>query len=103
MGAVYKAKSAKDGGWYAIKIVPRRNVMNLTAVAEKVKALKQVRHPRVSALVNIGAAGDKVYLVWPYLEGGAETRRPAEEARQVPAAAGRPDRPASGVGLAALP
>ncbi len=70
MGAVYKAKSAKDGGWYAIKIVPRRNVMNLTSVAEKVKALKQVRHPRVSALVNIGAAGDKIYLVWPYLEGG---------------------------------
>ncbi len=70
MGPVYKAKSAKDGGWYAIKIVPRRNVMNLASVAEKVKALKQVRHPRVSALVNIGASGDKIYLVWPYLEGG---------------------------------
>ncbi len=70
MGAVYKAKSAKDGGWYAIKVVPRRSVMNLASVAEKVKALKQVRHPRVSALVNIGASGDKIYLVWPYLEGG---------------------------------
>ncbi len=70
MGAVYKAKSAKDGGWYAIKLVPRRSVMNLTSVAEKVKALKQVRHPRVSALVNIGASGDTIYLVWPYLEGG---------------------------------
>jgi serine/threonine protein kinase len=70
MGAVYKARSSKDGGWYAIKIVPRRNVVNLTQVAEKVKALKQVRHPRVSALVNIGAAGERIYLVWPYIEGG---------------------------------
>ncbi|HVS40310.1 MAG TPA: protein kinase [Gemmataceae bacterium] len=70
MGPVYKAKSKKDGGWYAVKIVPRRNVMNLGTVAEKVKALKRVRHPRVSALVNIGASGDKIYLVWPYLEGG---------------------------------
>ena len=70
MGAVYKAKSAKDDGWYAIKVVPRRNVMNLALVAEKVKALKQVRHPRVSALVNIGASGDRIYLAWPYLEGG---------------------------------
>src|SRR5947209_6915491 len=29
MGAVYKARSAKDGGWYAVKVVPRRNVVNL--------------------------------------------------------------------------
>ena len=70
MGAVYKARSSKEEGWYAVKIVPRRNVVNLTAVVEKIKALKQVRHPRVSALVNVGAAGDKVFLVWPYIEGG---------------------------------
>src|SRR5258708_39563929 len=30
MGAVYKARSSKGDGWYAIKTVPRRNVMNLT-------------------------------------------------------------------------
>ena len=70
MGAVYKARSAKDGGWYAVKIVPRRSVMNLKTIADKVSALKQVRHPRVSALVNIGASGERVYLVWPYVEGG---------------------------------
>jgi serine/threonine-protein kinase len=70
MGTVYKARSAKDSNTYAIKIVPRRNVANLNEIATKVQAFKQVRHPRVSALVNLGAAGERVYLVWPYLEGG---------------------------------
>ena len=44
--------------------------MNLKTIADKVQALKQVRHPRVSALVNIGASGERIYLVWPYVEGG---------------------------------
>ena len=70
MGTVYKARSANRDAWYAVKIVPRRNTLGLNTVAEKVKALKDVRHPRVSALVHIGASGERVYLVWPYLEGG---------------------------------
>jgi len=70
LGNVYKARSSKDDGWYAIKVVPRRNVVNLASIAEKVRAFKQVRHPRVSALVNVGASGEHVYLVWPLLEGG---------------------------------
>ncbi len=70
MGSVYKGRSSGRDAWYAIKIVPRRNTVGLGEVAEKVKALKEVRHPRVSALVHIGASGERVYLVWPYLEGG---------------------------------
>ena len=70
MGAVYKARAADRDAWYAVKIVPRRNTVGLGTVAEKVKALKELRHPRVSALVQIGASGERVYLVWPYLEGG---------------------------------
>jgi serine/threonine-protein kinase len=70
MGTVYKARSSKDDTWYAIKIVPRRNVQSLARIAERVRALKQVRHPRVSALMHIGALGERVYLVWPFLEGG---------------------------------
>ena len=70
MGTVYKARSANRDAWYAVKIVPRRNAVGLGSVAEKVKALKDVRHPRVSALVHIGASGERVYLVWPFLEGG---------------------------------
>jgi serine/threonine-protein kinase len=70
MGTVYKARSAKDDGWYAIKIIRRRNVAELGSMAEKVKSLKTIRHPRVSALVHIGAMGERVYLVWPYLDDG---------------------------------
>jgi serine/threonine-protein kinase len=70
MGTVYKAVVAKDKGHYVVKIVPRRNVVNLKVITDKVQALKQVRHPRVSALVNIGASGERVYLAWPFLEGG---------------------------------
>jgi serine/threonine-protein kinase len=70
MGTVYKARVTDRDAWYAVKIVPRRNTVGLGTVAEKVKALKDVRHPRVSALVHIGASGERVYLVWPYLEGG---------------------------------
>jgi serine/threonine protein kinase len=70
MGTVYKARSSKHEGLFALKVVPRRNVVSLTAVAEKVTALRDIRHPRVSALVHLGAAGDRVYLAWPYLEGG---------------------------------
>jgi serine/threonine-protein kinase len=67
---VYRAKSSKDENVYAVKIVPRRNVINLQSIGEKVAALKQVRHPRVSAMVHVGAQGDRVYMVWPFLEGG---------------------------------
>jgi serine/threonine protein kinase len=70
MGTVYKARSTKDEGWYAVKIVPRRNVINIKSIAEKVEALKQVRHPRVSAMVHVGAQGERAYMVWPMLEGG---------------------------------
>jgi serine/threonine-protein kinase len=70
MGTVYRARSSRDGNWYAVKIVPRRNVINLTSITAKVEALKQVRHPRVSAMVHVGALGDRVYMVWPMIEGG---------------------------------
>lgn len=70
MGTVYKARAANDDNWYAIKVVPRRNAVSLPTISDKVRAFKSIRHPRVSALVHIGAQGEKVYLVWPFLEGG---------------------------------
>ncbi|HKB41744.1 MAG TPA: serine/threonine-protein kinase [Gemmataceae bacterium] len=70
MGTVYKARSTSRDAWFAIKVVPRRNAVGLGSIAEKVKLLKDIRHPRVSALVHIGAQGERVYLAWPYLEGG---------------------------------
>ncbi len=70
MGTVYKGRSSKDRGVYAVKVVPSRAVLNLKTVTEKIRALQQVRHPQVSALVTIGRCGERVYLVWPYLVGG---------------------------------
>ena len=70
MGTVYKARSLKGDAWYAVKIVPRRNVVSLNAVAEKVHSLREIRHPRVSALVHLGASEERVYLAWPLLDGG---------------------------------
>jgi serine/threonine protein kinase len=70
MGTVYKAHVREDDSWYAVKVVPRRNVLNLNTITAKVRALEQVRHPRVSALVHVGAEGDRVFMVWPLIEGG---------------------------------
>jgi len=70
LGTVYKAHVREDDSWYAIKTVPRRNVVNLKTITEKVRALEQVRHPRVSALLHIGAQSDRVFMVWPLIEGG---------------------------------
>jgi serine/threonine-protein kinase len=70
MGTVYRARSTQDDGTYAIKVIPRRNAVSLPAISDKVRAFKTIRHPRVSALLHIGAQGERVYLVWPYLDGG---------------------------------
>src|SRR5262245_24893456 len=70
LGTTYKARAIDRDGHYAVKIVPRRNTVILPTVAEKVTAFKELRHPRVSALVHLGAQGDRVYLAWPFLEGG---------------------------------
>jgi serine/threonine-protein kinase len=91
MGTVYKAKSSKDDNWYAVKVVPRRNVINLKSIAEKIEALKQVRHPRVSSMVHVGAQGDRAYVVWPMIEGGEKLdaaikrlgKLPARQAAQI--------------------
>lgn len=84
MGTVYKARSINDPGWYAIKVVPRRNVVSLKSVVDKVKSLKQIRHPRVSALVQVGAQGERVYLAWPYLEGGQKLDEMVEQQGPLP-------------------
>lgn len=70
MGTVYKARSRADGVLYAVKLVPRRSVINLKVLAEKVEALKRVRHPRVSAMVQVGTHNEWVYAVYPFLESG---------------------------------
>jgi serine/threonine protein kinase len=70
MGTVFKGRSTLDQQIYALKILPRRNVANLSSILDKVREMKNTHHPRVSALVRLGAQGERFYLAWPYLEGG---------------------------------
>jgi serine/threonine-protein kinase len=69
LGTVYKARDGR-GTWYALRVLPRRNVVSLKAFTRQVQELHGVRHPRVSALLHLGAAGERVYLGWPLLQGG---------------------------------
>ncbi len=70
MGQTAKAKSLEDGAWYALKAVPRKNILNLKTIDEQIGKLKEIRHPRVSAMTQVGIHGDRVFLVWPFIEGG---------------------------------
>ena len=70
MGQTAKAKSREDHAWYAVKAVPRKNILNLQVVNDQVEKLKEIRHPRVSAMMHVGVHLDRVFLVWPFIEGG---------------------------------
>ena len=70
MGQTAKAKSREDGAWYALKAVPRKNILNMQNVSDQVEKLKEIRHPRVSAMTHVGVHQDRVFLVWPFIEGG---------------------------------
>ena len=70
MGQTAKAKSLDDGAWYALKTVPRKNILNLKSIGEQIEKLEGIRHPRVSAMTHVGVHEDRVFLVWPFIEGG---------------------------------
>ena len=70
MGQTAKAKSLEDGAWYALKAVPRKNILNLKSIDEQIEKLKEIRHPRVSAMTHVGVHEDRVFMVWPFIEGG---------------------------------
>ena len=70
MGQTAKAKSLEDGAWYALKAVARKNILNLQTIGEQIEKLEEIRHPRVSALTRVGVHEDRVFLVWPFIEGG---------------------------------
>ncbi|MFQ3592615.1 MAG: serine/threonine-protein kinase [Gemmataceae bacterium] len=69
-GTVYKARHLDSDALMALKLVPRRNIVNLKSLAAKVEAMKQVRHPRVSAMIDVGTIREWAYTVYPYLEAG---------------------------------
>jgi len=69
-GTVYKARHLDNNALVALKLVPRRHIVNLKSLAAKVEAMKQVRHPRVSAMIDVGTIREWAYTVYPYLEAG---------------------------------
>ena len=53
----------KADAYFALKIVPRRSVVSLNTVVEKVQALREIRHPRVSALFHSAQPANG--CIWP--------------------------------------
>jgi serine/threonine-protein kinase len=69
MGTVYKAQSKNDGGWYAVKVLPRRSMWNVRIARRKVRAFDHIKHAAVVPFVDVGTAGGMHYLAWPFIEG----------------------------------
>ena len=69
MGTVYKAQSKTDGGWYAVKVLPRRSMWNVRIARRKVRLFEQCKHPAVVPFIDVGTSGGMHYLAWPLVEG----------------------------------
>jgi serine/threonine protein kinase len=84
MGTVYKAQSKTDGGWYAVKVLPRRSMWNVRIARRKVRAFESCRHPAVVPFVDVGTSGGMHYLAWPFVEGEGLDKVVAREGRLSP-------------------
>src|SRR5262249_3230906 len=71
MGTVYKARLKNHEGWYAVKVLPRRNMWNVRQARRMVRALEHCHHPAVVPFVDVGTAGHTHFLAWPLVEGEA--------------------------------
>lgn len=69
MGQVYKASSKNDNLFYAVKVLPRRNMWNVRLARRQVRSFGQFTHTAVVPFVDVGTAGGLHYLVWPLAEG----------------------------------
>src|SRR5262249_31074127 len=69
MGTVYKARSKNDDHWYAVKILPRRDMWNLRLVRRAIRALEETPNPGIVPFVDVGTSGGTHYLVWRLAEG----------------------------------
>jgi serine/threonine protein kinase len=85
MGIVYKATSRNDNKLYALKVLPRRNVGSVSRVPQRLRAFLDFQHPTVLPLVYVGTAGERHYLVWPYVEGGETLEARVERLGRLPA------------------
>src|SRR5439155_2353491 len=62
MGTVYKARSKNDDHWYAVKVLPRRDMWNLRLVRRQIRALEECPHPGLVPFVDVGTSGGTHYL-----------------------------------------
>jgi serine/threonine protein kinase len=70
LGSVFRARSKTDQHEYALKLLPRRQVTSIPKVSRQLKGFVEFRHPAVIPIVHVGTAGDRHYLVWPYVGEG---------------------------------
>src|SRR5262249_34388466 len=67
LGAVFRARSKTDQRDYAVKLLPRRQVTSIPKVSRQLKGFLEFRHQAVIPIVHVGTAGDRHYLVWPFV------------------------------------
>jgi serine/threonine-protein kinase len=84
LGTVYKAQSKNDGGWYAVKVLPRRSMWNVRIARRKVRLFEQCKHPAVVPFVDVGTSGGMHYLAWPLVEGETLDKLGAREGKLAP-------------------
>src|SRR4051794_32240832 len=81
MGTVYKAQSKTDGGWFAVKVLPRRSMWNVRIARRKVRLFEQCQHTAVVPFIDVGTAGGMHYLAWPLVEGKTLDKIVAEQGK----------------------
>jgi serine/threonine-protein kinase len=67
MGTVYRVRAIADSRRYVLKVLPRRNVVNARAAAQRLRTFLEFRHATINPLVRVGTFGERHYMVWPYL------------------------------------
>src|ERR1700730_17876009 len=89
MGTVYKPQAKTDNNFFAVKVLPRRNMWNVRIARRKVRLFEQCRHPAVVPFVDVGTAGGMHYLAWPLVEGETRDKVIQRLAKLAPAHAAR--------------
>jgi hypothetical protein len=70
MGVVYRAEGRAERRTYAIKVLPPCATENLRLTRRQVRAFAEMPpHPAVIPCIDVGAVGERHYLVWPFVAG----------------------------------
>jgi serine/threonine-protein kinase len=69
MGTVYKSQCKSNNRFYAVKVLPRRDIWNISRVRQLAHDFERIRHPGVIPFADVGTARGLHYLAWPLVEG----------------------------------